>query len=389
MCMFFLLIFPFVFASANGQNFDNLSFGTDSTFDVATWNIEHFPKKGQTTIDYVTDIIYALDLDYIGIQEVDDTAAFSILISQLDGYEGFYQQNPYAGLGVIYKTDVLTVNSIQEIFTGPPYGSAFPRPPIVMDVEFMGAQYILINNHYKCCGNGYLDTNDPSDEEYRRRAASIYLKSVIDNSYPNANVIVLGDLNDELTDAPLHNVFQNFIDDSDNYRFVDMDIAQSPSSNWSYPSWPSHLDHILITNELFDEMENAGTEVACIKLDAFFSNGWSGYDYNVSDHRPVALKFKPNSLNVGLVDSKKITPVYFSNYPNPASDFTVFQWNGVKTDARIEIYNGIGQMVDEVFVGRGDLEVIWNVGDLAGGIYLARLVSDDGVFGVRRVVVSR
>ena len=386
---FFLLFFPFVFASANAQNFDDLSFGTDSTFDVASWNIEHFPKRGQTTIDYVTDIIYALDLDYIAVQEVDYPEEFENLIDQLEGYEGFYQENNYARLGVIYKTDVLTVNSIHEIFTSPAHWSAFPRAPIVMDVEFMGAQYILINNHYKCCGNGYLDPNNPDDEEYRRRAASIFLKDFIDNSYPDANVIMMGDLNDELTDPPLHNVFQNFLDDSDNYRFVDMDIAQSPSSNWSYPSWPSHLDHILITNELYDEMENAGSEVACIKLDAYFSNGWSGYDYYVSDHRPVALKFKPNALNVGLADSKNHTPVYFSNYPNPVVDFTVFQWNGVKADARIEIYNAIGQKMDVIFVGRGELEAVWNVGDLADGIYLARLVSGDGVLGMGKIVVSR
>lgn len=385
---FFLLILPFVFASANGQNFDDLTFGTDSTFDIATWNIEHFPKNGQATINYVTDIIYALDLDYIAIQEVDKPDKFEIFVDQLEGYEGFYQDNPYARLGVIYKTDVLTVNSIHELFTAPAYWSAFPRAPLVMDVEFMGARYILINNHWKCCGDNYLDLNNPNDEEYRRRQASIHLKDFIDNTYPDANVILLGDLNDDITDPEPHNVFQNFLNDSDNYRFVDMDIAQGPSSGWSYPSWPSHLDHILITNELFDEMENPGTEVACLKIGDYFSGGESDYDYYVSDHRPVALRFKPNTLNVG-VDDSKITPVYFSNYPNPVGNFTVFQWNGVKTDARIEIYNAIGQQVDAIFVGGSNLEVIWNVGDLAGGIYFARLVSEDGVLGVRKVVLSR
>ena len=230
---FFHFVFLVVFASANGQNFDNLSFGTDSTFDVASWNIEHFPKRGQTTINYVSDIIYALDLDYIAIQEVDDPAQFESFIDQLDGYEGFYQENPYARLGVIYKTDVLTVNSIYEVFTSPAHWSAFPRAPLIMDVEFMGAQYILINNHWKCCGDGYLDLDNPNDEEYRRRQASILLKDFIDNTYPNTNVILMGDLNDIITDPPLHNVFQNFLDDPDNYRFVDMDIARGPSANWS------------------------------------------------------------------------------------------------------------------------------------------------------------
>ena len=385
---FLLLVFPFVFASAKAQNFDILSFGTDSTFDVATWNIEHFPKRGQTTINNVAAIIQALDLDYIGIQEVDDTAAFTTLVNQLEGYDGFYQQNPYAGLGVIYKTDVLTVNSLFEIYTTNNYWKPFPRAPIVMDVEFMGAQYILINNHWKCCGNNILNLSDPDDEETRRWQASVLLKEFIDTTYPDANVILMGDLNDQLTDVPLHNVFQNFLDDSDNFRFVDMDIAEGSSSHWSYPDWPSHLDHILISNELFDEMESPGTQVSCIKVEACWSNGWSGYEYYVSDHRPVALRFKPNSINVGMAEAHKQDPVYFINYPNPTRDFTVFQWNGFNTDARIEIYNTIGQKVDEIALGYGDSEVIWKVGDVPAGIYLARLVTNSGVLGIRKVIVN-
>ena len=88
------------------------------------------------------------------------------------------------------------------------------------------------------------------------------------------------------------NVFQNFINDSTNYKFVDMDIAHSSSSNWSYPSWPSHLDHILITNELFDEFENEGSSVQTIRLEEYFDNGWTEYENYISDHRPVGLRLK-------------------------------------------------------------------------------------------------
>ena len=46
--------------------------------------------------------------------------------------------------------------------------------------------------------------------------------------------------------------FQVFLDNSNNYMFTDIEIAEGASQYWSFPSWPSHLDHILITNELFD-----------------------------------------------------------------------------------------------------------------------------------------
>ena len=78
----------------------------------------------------------------------------------------------------------------------------------------------------------------------------------------------------------------DFINDEDNYYFADTHIANGPSSDWSFPNWPSHLDHILITNELFSDTINVMT----IKLDNFFIGGWSKYENYISDHRPVGIK---------------------------------------------------------------------------------------------------
>ena len=97
-------------------------------------------------------------------------------------------------------------------------------------------------------------------------------------------------MNDELLD-PNNNVFQIFIDDPENYLFADIDLANSTNEdNWSFPNWPSHIDHILITNELFDNVIT--TETALINLS--LSGGWGEYDTYISDHRPVVL-----SLDVG------------------------------------------------------------------------------------------
>ena len=38
-----------------------------------TWNIEWFPKNGQTTVDSVSTIIQALDMDLYAFQEISDT----------------------------------------------------------------------------------------------------------------------------------------------------------------------------------------------------------------------------------------------------------------------------------------------------------------------------
>ena len=99
----------------------------------------------------------------------------------------------------------------------------------------------------------------------------------------------MGDLNDEIQENANDNVFQNFIDDSTNYKFTDIDIANGSSINWSYPGWPSHLDHILITNELFDEFNNIGSIIQTCRIEEYFNGDLNAYQNYISDHRPVLL----------------------------------------------------------------------------------------------------
>ena len=67
-----------------------------------------------------------------------------------------------------------------------------------------------------------------------------------------------------------------FLNDSQNYFFTDLEIAQGSSTGWSFPNWPSHLDHILITDELFDDLNNS--QVQTIKIDEYLDGGWYEYD---------------------------------------------------------------------------------------------------------------
>ena len=287
------------------QDFDELYFGTDDALDIMTWNIEWFPKNGEITVEYVTQIIDVLDMDIVAIQELDDTVLFTQMLDNLFEYEGYFESSWFAGLAYIYKTESIEINDIYEIYTTSPYWSPFPRSPMVMDMDFMGENYIIINNHFKCCGDGNLNLNDEGDEETRRFIASNLLKEYIDDNFPNTNVIILGDLNDELTDNPINNVFQTIIDDSANYFFTDIEIAEGSNSEWSFPNWPSHLDHILITNELFDN--NSYIEV--IRIDDFMDGGFSEYDQNISDHRPVALKLASNMIILGDINNDGISNI--------------------------------------------------------------------------------
>ena len=298
------------------QNFPNL--GSQDSFDFMTWNIEWFPKNGQTTINYVAEIIEDIDIDVIAMQELDDRDLFDQMISSLDGYAGYYDSSWFAGLAFIYNTETVQVNDIYEIYTTSPYWNAFPRSPMVMDLNFNGVNYFLINNHFKCCGDGSLDLNDDSDEEKRRYDAINLLREYIDENLPNQNVIVLGDLNDDIAEPQINNVFQLIINDP-NYEFVDYHIALGSSSDWSFPNWPSHLDHILVSDELFEEL--AYSQVETIKLDQYIDGGWNEYDYNISDHRPVFMQLAQNMIlgdvsgdgSINILDVVMIVQIVIGN----------------------------------------------------------------------------
>ena len=292
------IIFIFLISSQilSAQTLNDLSFGTDTTFDIISWNIEWFPKNNNTASE-VQEILTRLEADVYALQEIEDTTLLKQIVSNIPGYECYFKSSYYGGLAYVYNTNTIQINSKYEIFTSQPYWNAFPRSPQVLDCNFMGNNYIIINNHFKCCGDGILNTNNTNDEENRRLQAVTYLKQYIDNTLLGKRVILLGDLNDEIIDNTANNVFQDFINDNTNYLFTDMLIAQGNSIDWSYPTWPSHLDHILITNELFADFQNFNSLVSVISIDDYMG-AWSNYENNISDHRPIGLK-----LDFGAVSS--------------------------------------------------------------------------------------
>lgn len=383
--MFFTLLSS-LFYTLQAQNFQDISFGSDNTLDIVTWNIEHFPKNGQTTIDNVKDIILNLDADIIAIQEVSDVNSFNQMVDGLSGYTGYLESVYFRGLAYIYKTDVIEINSITEIYTTSEYWSYFPRNPMVMDFNFKGERFVIINNHLKCCGDGTLNLNNTNDEETRRYHASRLLKEYIDTNLSDVNVFVVGDLNDSITDVQAHNVFRDFIDDESNFTFVDMDIANGSNSNWSFPTWPSHLDHILITNEMFDEFQNENSSVEVIKLEEYFPNGWSQYDSNVTDHRPVGLKlYIDNSLSIDDVITSKVE---FKNYPNPFKTSTTFSIKNTSHIDKIEIYSVTGQRIESLKIDNQE-QITWNTNQVSGGIYFAKLISNNKSVATTKLVVIK
>lgn len=368
-----LLFLLFPFTSIVSQNIEDIDFGTDETLDIVTWNIEFFPKNDQVTLQYVVQIVEAIDADIIAIQEVDDYFFFNDLVDFLEEYDGYTQSSNNRGLAYLYKSDIITINAAYELFLAPPESFNFPRFPMVLEVDYYQEPVVLINNHYKCCGDGELELEDSGDEETRRYNANQLLKNYIDTELSNTPVVLLGDLNDILTDPPEDNVFQNFLDDSDNYLFADIDIATGPISEYSFPNWPSHLDHILITKELFVPFFADGGGVETIKVDAFLAGGFQEYDQNVSDHRPVGMRVV---LPI-VLGTSEIAETQFVTLKNPFDNALTLYTDGLETQLTIEIFNSLGQLVLEETLQSPAREVYINTTHLSDGLFIAIITNAD------------
>lgn len=376
--------------SSFAQAIRELSFGTDSTLDIATWNIEQFPKQGQTTVDSAGAIIKALNIDLWGLQEIDDITELNKLASALPNYKVATGTGTQRGLAYLYDERTIIRPKIYRIYESSTYSSPFPRRPLVLEFQYNSQIYYVINNHFKCCGDGTLNQANSGDEEMRRLLASQLLKQWVDSLHSNDNVIILGDLNDILTDAPTNNVFENYLNDTVNYWVSDLSIELGTSKNWSYPSWPSHLDHIIVTNEVEDKMVTLGSEVACIRPDDYLFRGWSDYDYKITDHRPVAIKIDfYKAPKDTLIDSSKVSVFEIDKvgkvsnlYPNPfINQLTIsVDLPSSESSFSIQIFDMSGKELEKPVFHNIESELLIDAGYLEKGTYFIVIRSNGTIF---------
>ncbi len=265
----------------------------ENIISVMTWNLKEFPYQNENTINELQYLIPSLNADVIAVQEIANTDAFDQLDSYLNDYESIASEdyiydstdedsyyNPI--LGFIYHKDRVSVKSAYEILK---YDSRlFPREPFVLEITWRDEDFVIINNHLKAGGDNEIDYNDEWDQEVRRLEALNELHAYIVENYDDENVILLGDFNDQSHEIPQTNVFTAFLDDDD-FMFADYEMSLN-SDDYSYPNWPSHLDHIIINQNLFEAFGKENSSCYTIKLDTSISN----YNSTISDHRPVILK---------------------------------------------------------------------------------------------------
>ncbi|MHA2855711.1 5'-nucleotidase C-terminal domain-containing protein [Paenibacillus lautus] len=177
-------------------------------------------------------------------------------------------------------TDQLTLNPGRI----DPQNAAFntSRKPLAAQFEFQGEKVIVIANHFnsKSGDQGPFGNTQPpvlSSETQRHQIAAVvngFVKDVV-SANPDANVVVLGDLNDfqftETTNILKGNELDNLIET----------LPLKEQYTYTYDGNSQVLDHILVSKNL-----TRSTQVDIVHLNADFpaSKG------RVSDHDPVVAQ---------------------------------------------------------------------------------------------------
>ncbi|AKD05112.1 T9SS type A sorting domain-containing protein [Pontibacter korlensis] len=345
-----------------------------TTLDVMTWNMEFFgatqpdfgPNNEELQLQNAARLLDSVRADIIAVQEVSDENQLQQLVDMLPGYARIcsdrysYSFNgpdpsfPAQKLCFIYNTEVISVVDDRVIFeelydaaragqtdllNNYPSGDASSfwssgRLPYMLTVdatvEGVTERIHLINIHAKS-GSGFSDLS--------RRAYDVQaLKDTLDQYYPNANLILLGDYNDDV-DASIgsgETAYQLFMQAED---YDVLSYSLSAAGMRSYITQDNVIDHITISNELFDEYL-PGSEALVIPF-----NYITNYVNTTSDHLPVVARFELTPL---AVDAGNAQTVYFGYAPQACATLTAstatggsgvytYTWSNGQTGQRIQV----------------------------------------------------
>jgi hypothetical protein len=296
-----------VFLKGNSQT-------TATTFNVANWNIEWFGSDSQNPPDagQITNaktVMDYLDADVYALSEIVDVTDFNTLVTSLNGSYSYVISEHCSGgttaaacassqkLALVYRNGVVSNVSARRMnLNGVNWANGrvplFVSADVIKNGQATHVKFIVI--HHKA-NTGNTD-QDKIDAYFERKAGNQELKDTLDAFYANSNIVILGDLNDDMdrtiaptTGADTVSSYVPIISDStdaDHYKVPTLPLSyfklQSTVSN------PDVIDHVIISNEMNSRYlawsSTIYTDIASL-------TGISDYGNTTSDHYPVMTRF--------------------------------------------------------------------------------------------------
>ncbi len=401
------------------------------TFDVVTYNLEFFgtdvkgtdgfefgPTNDDLQIENVAKVMNKLNADVYVVQEVSDDPSIDKLIDQININGKTFEKTistswsysfdpadpnfPPQKLVVLYNTQTTTVKKSRVMFkklydevragttTLPNYpggnGASFfasGRLPYLIQIETniggVKKEINLINIHARANSG-----SDISRYNMRKYDAEL-LKDSLDVNYPNSNLIILGDFNDDVKASvitPNPSSYEAFVNDTNNYDALTLGISQAGA--YSFLSSGGFLDHIVISNELTDEYIPNSIAVYDPRTDIV------NYTTNTSDHGPVIARFELKEDNLSTIDFDANTTFAVKAFPNPATDVVnVLVKSSTDKNLKLRFYDINGRLVGNPFEVKANQDITTTavpVNYLQRGVYIYTLTENNKVVFKGKVI---
>ncbi|MEO5946214.1 MAG: lamin tail domain-containing protein, partial [Chitinophagaceae bacterium] len=288
-----------------------------TTLEVVNWNIEWF---GSTTLGPVDDnlqetnvrtIMQNINADIFGLVEVVDESRLSRIVSQMPGYAYVISNygshtnttvNPPSALAqaqklaFVYKTSVIsnlgtrallsyTINS-DETTSNPNYNNwASGRFPFMMDADVTlncvtkNVKFILV--HAKA-------NTAPLQTSYdRRKRGADALRDSLDILFPESNLMIIGDFNDDLdVSITTGNITSSWSAFTTSSEYIPLTLPLSEAGKKSTVSYNDVIDHVVVSDEMND-FYMSGTASILTDVTSLVNK----YGSTTTDHYPVFTRY--------------------------------------------------------------------------------------------------
>lgn len=313
-------------------NLKGTSIDPATTLEVVNWNLEWFgsttfgPTNDNQQEQNVKTILQNIRADIYGLVEVVDTARLGNVVRTMPGYSyiicnyGSHINPPDPSGGPIseaqkeafvYKTSMFTNITTRPLINNQDINStsynswSSGRYPFLMTADVTlncvtkRINFVLI--HAKA------NTSPTATSYARREAGANELHDSLMTYFPEANVIVLGDFNDDLDQSITagFTITSYHAFTTDNANFFSPTLALSLAGKKSTVSFNDMIDHVMLTNDIapyyMPSSANVLTDVSALV---------TNYGSTTTDHYPVFTRYQFEAPPPPVITSCPTVPAF-------------------------------------------------------------------------------
>ncbi|GAA5521272.1 hypothetical protein LQ318_05955 [Aliifodinibius salicampi] len=286
----------------------------DGILETVTWNTEWYGNEGNGPDDEfqqtknIVRVLDSLDADLYAMQEIFSQEAFNEIVEPMTGYKGFTADfiNKGQKMAFLYNTNTIdsleageiSLAEVRETYRDEwEYYWANGRPPLFFRFDYHTpnseqTEFFAVVIHAKANYGDY-------QESYKRRQmAAEGLYYYLLDEHPNANIILMGDYNDDVDESIYYEeqngeeVYQEtpydeFTEDTQHFRIVTKVLSENKhTASINYMDKGDLIDHITMSDELFNLYIDDSATIYEAPLDYI-----PDFESSTSDHLPVWAKF--------------------------------------------------------------------------------------------------